>query len=68
MARETITIEIAPVPANSPLLKQFSDPQPGNYCKIVLSDTGHGWAKHRLSGFFEPFFTTKEVAKARVLA
>jgi signal transduction histidine kinase len=42
----------------------FSDTvPPGNYVRLVVSDTGEGMDKGTLRRAFEPFLTTKEVGK-----
>lgn len=58
-----ITIKLSRVPADDPYLKDFHDLKPGAYCKIEISDTGHGMDRHTMERIFEPFFTTKEVGK-----
>lgn len=59
----TITLKMSHVPAGDHLLKEFPEMQPGTYCKIEISDTGHGMDQHTMERIFEPFFTTKEVGK-----
>jgi signal transduction histidine kinase len=59
----TIYITLSRLPAKDPYLKQFPDLTAQNYCKIEISDTGHGMDQATLERIFEPFFTTKEVGK-----
>lgn len=59
----TINIHMSHVHANDPFLKQFPEIHAQNYCKIEISDTGHGMDQHTMERIFEPFFTTKEVGK-----
>ncbi len=49
---------------------EISDPNaldlpiaPGNYVKLVVSDTGHGMDAETMYRIFDPYFTTKEVGK-----
>ena len=35
----------------------------GDYCRFLVSDTGHGMDQQTISRMFEPFFTTKDVGK-----
>lgn len=60
----TIHILMSHVLAGDLLLKEFPDIPPAkNYCKIEISDTGHGMDPATIERIFEPFFTTKEVGK-----
>lgn len=59
----TIDIHMSHVRADYPLLRQFPDIKAQNYCKIEISDTGHGMDQPTMERIFEPFFTTKEVGK-----
>jgi len=59
----TITIRMTPVAKNDAFLQQFPDTLRQNYCKIDISDTGHGMDQPTMERIFEPFFTTKEVGK-----
>jgi len=59
----TITIEMTKVMVEDMYLKQFPKLPKRNYCKITISDTGHGMDQTTLKRIFEPFYTTKEVGK-----
>jgi signal transduction histidine kinase len=59
----TITLKLSVVPQGNHFLKQFAELAPGNYCRIDLTDTGHGMEQSTVERIFEPFFTTKEVGK-----
>jgi signal transduction histidine kinase len=58
-----ITILVTHVAANDPLLQQFPEATAQNYCRIEISDTGHGMDAATMERIFEPFYTTKEVGK-----
>jgi two-component system cell cycle sensor histidine kinase/response regulator CckA len=59
----TILINMSNISPNDPLLKEFHGALPQNYCKIEISDTGHGMDQAIMERIFEPFYTTKEVGK-----
>lgn len=58
-----ITIQVSRLASTEKLFKQFPHVIEGNYCKIQITDTGHGMDQTTLSRIFEPFYTTKEVGK-----
>lgn len=62
-AEGSITITMERVLAEDPLLKEFPEAKPQNYCKIEIKDTGHGMDKKTIERIFDPFFTTKEVGQ-----
>jgi PAS domain S-box-containing protein len=41
----------------------YTDMTPGNYVKVIVSDTGQGIAPEVIDRIFDPYFTTKEVDK-----
>jgi signal transduction histidine kinase len=59
----TISITLERILAKDDYLKQFSHLPIVNYCKIEISDTGHGMDQSTMKRIFEPFYTTKEVGK-----
>ncbi len=58
-----IVIRLSRLASNDPVLRQFPDILQQAYCKLEISDTGHGMDNHMIERIFEPFFTTKEVGK-----
>jgi two-component system cell cycle sensor histidine kinase/response regulator CckA len=58
-----ITIQITHVSAKDDYLLQFPNITHAEYCKIDISDTGHGMDQTTMGRIYEPFFTTKEVGK-----
>jgi signal transduction histidine kinase len=59
----TVAIKLGLVPMNDALLQQFPDIRHCKYCRIDVTDTGHGIDQNTIARIFEPFFTTKEVGK-----
>jgi len=59
----TISILVSDIPKNDPMLNEFPETKGKNYCKIEITDTGHGMDQHTMERIFEPFYTTKEVGK-----
>lgn len=59
----TVVIDISKISAYDDYLKQFPDSFDKNYCRINITDTGHGMDLSTMERIFEPFFTTKEVGK-----
>lgn len=60
-----IHIKLSRIHASDALLKQFPETrgQNRNYCKIEITDTGHGMDQPTMERIYEPFYTTKEVGK-----
>lgn len=59
----TISIKMSRIKPTLSLRQQFPETVAENYCKIDLSDTGHGMDQSTMERIFEPFYTTKEVGK-----
>lgn len=59
----TITIRLSMLAGNDRAFTQFPDMLEQEYCKLEISDTGHGMDPVMIGRIFEPFFTTKEVGK-----
>jgi two-component system, cell cycle sensor histidine kinase and response regulator CckA len=58
-----LTIESSNVEWSREDCRTISDREPGQYVKIMVSDTGSGLAPEIKARMFEPFFTTKEAGK-----
>src|SRR5205085_8663153 len=60
----TLNIEMKHLAVEDPFLEQFPHIQTQKkYCKIEISDTGHGMDQATMDRIFEPFFTTRQVGK-----
>lgn len=59
----TITVRMSRIAKNDPFLRQVPEAGKRNYCKVEITDTGHGMDQSVIERMYEPFFTTKEVGK-----
>lgn len=58
-----LTIETANIDIGEAFGREHVGFIPGNYVRLVVSDTGCGMDKETLEHIFEPFYTTKEEGK-----
>jgi PAS domain S-box-containing protein len=58
-----LTVSLEQVKVDHTLSAGGSDPPPGHYAKLSVSDTGHGMDKATLERIFLPYFTTKKVGE-----
>jgi two-component system, cell cycle sensor histidine kinase and response regulator CckA len=59
----TLRIRAANVVVDENYARMNIDSEPGNFVRLVVSDTGTGMTVEVLKRIFDPFFTTKEVGK-----
>jgi len=59
----TLIIEASNVNLDKNFAAQYEEVTPGDYIKIVVTDSGGGMSSEDLEKVFEPFFTTKEFGK-----
>ncbi len=59
----SVKINLSRIASSDRIFGQFPNVIKGMYCKIQLTDTGHGMDQMTMERMFEPFFTTKEVGK-----
>jgi len=58
-----LTVSLEQVRVDHDLSARGSEPPPGHYAKLSVSDTGHGMDKATLERIFLPYFTTKKVGE-----
>ena len=58
-----LTIETRNVRLDRRHSRRYPGVEPGRYCLLVVTDTGHGMDQETLEHVFEPFFTTKGVGR-----
>lgn len=55
-----LEVTVKPVSFDESVGKKYPDLEPGNYARIVVSDTGTGIPEQYVDRIFEPYFTTRE--------
>lgn len=58
-----VIIHLSHLASDDEFLKSFPKIESSSYCRIDITDTGHGMDQSMIERIFEPFFTTKEVGK-----
>ena len=58
-----IHIHLNRIAPDDELLHQFPESKETFYCKLTITDSGHGMDQATMARMFEPFYTTKEVGK-----
>ncbi|EKD54790.1 MAG: Sensor protein [uncultured bacterium] len=60
----SVTLKLNRVLVHDKIIKQFPHiTKAESYCRIDMTDTGHGMDQSTMARIFEPFYTTKEVGK-----
>lgn len=54
-----LRVEVEDVDVGAGEAARFGAPSPGPYCRLRVSDTGHGMDGSTMSRIFDPYFTTK---------
>jgi CheY-like chemotaxis protein len=56
----TLVVSLEPVEVDERLASEIPNLKPGEYMRLMVSDTGHGMDPQTVSRIFDPFFTTKK--------
>lgn len=59
----TISISASRITADEKDVVSMSGISPGDYCRIIIEDTGKGIPEDVIPKVFDPFFTTKDMGK-----
>lgn len=58
-----LSVELEVIIADAELLEKHAEMKPGEYLKLVISDTGSGMDSSVVKQVFNPYFTTKQSGK-----